>query len=511
MFRTVYANASDIALCQKCPALFGYKIHMNEKNAWQVGIKGNGSYYGSMFHKNIARPFFEAAANPRNPLHAEAVRAVSAGRPELEGFIREKIFIPFMETHSWEYSPEQIMAAARGVSVWAQAMAEFFAEIPSLRTKPTQSMKVVFRKPEQKLQAEYTFSAEGSLVVTGCYDALMFNPDRAEARLFEFKGYAKSDIAVPLSQSLIYAWLIWQYSGIVPSVEIIYLDEEDRKPVVFDPVSVKGMIDAGLPGLFYAAFNTITLRRMPEIMRDKVLCKVCRFSNSCVSDWSAKFRKQGSADAVGTFRKRAGASLVNVCVFFLAAIIITTQAFFFSTSSTQTLAEEAKSMTRRFSMGQKLELALTALESRDLPIIANPASAEAAYSIFSVIGTNIVSSSIGERAYLSFDKVAKVWSDDSRTVFIYDLNYKLINANGTYNKALNSDPWNDVPMPKRLFPPMQPDSHGHYFLVRVLGPAQGIGKKLMYQVLTRRKVYDVSNPMHYYEVKPLTFQEVWYE
>ena len=148
-------------------------------------------------------------------------------------------------------------------------------------------MTAVFHRPEQKLQAHYDFPGEGRLVVTGCYDALMFNPDRAEARLFEFKGYAKSDIAVPLSQSLIYAWLIWEYSGIVPSVEIIYLDEEDRKPAVFNSESVKGMIDAGLPGLFWSAFSTITLRRMPEIMRDKNLCRVCRFSSRCVSDWAA--------------------------------------------------------------------------------------------------------------------------------------------------------------------------------------------------------------------------------
>ena len=491
MFRTVYANASDIALCQKCPALFGYKIHMHEKNTWRVGITGSGSYYGSMFHKNIAKPFFEAASDSGNPLHAEAVRAVSGGsRAELESFIRERIFMPFMDAHSAEYSPDQLMAAAQGVRVWAEAMAGFFAEIPSLRRNPEGCMSVVFLLPEQKLQAEYTFPAEGSLVVTGCYDALMFNPDRAEARLFEFKGYAKSDIAVPLSQSLIYAWLIWQYSGIVPSVEIIYLDEEDRKPVVFDSDSVRSMMDSGLPGLFYAAFSTITLRRMPEIMRDKSLCKVCRFVSRCASDWAGKFRK------------RAGASLVNVCVFFLAAMMITAQVFFFSTTTTETLAEETKAITRRFSMGQKLELALTALESRDLRTITNPLSTEAAYANRAIIGAYI-----GVNGnYDSFDKVAKVWSDDTRTIFIYHLNYALINNNNSYN----GDPWNKVPMPQRLFPPMSNDVY-QYFLVRVIGPEQGIGKKLMYQLLTRRSTYDTSAPEHYYKVEPLTFQEVWYE
>ena len=213
------------------------------------------------------------------------------------------------------------------------------------------------------------------------------------------------------------------------------------------------------------------------------------------------------------FRKKTAASLVNVCVFFLAATMITAQVFFFSTTTTETLAEETKAVARRFSMDRKLELALTALESRDLRTIANPASAEAAYANFSIIGTNIVSSNDPtEKAYKSFDKVAKVWSDDSRTVFIYDLNYKLINSNGVYNNNNDYDPWNAVLPPQRIFPAMQPDTEGHYFLVRVTAPGQGLGKKLLYQVLTRRKVNpDATNPKHSYDVYPLTFQEVWYE
>ena len=482
MFRTVYAAASDIALCQKCPALFGYKIHMNEKNAWQVGIKGNGSYYGSMFHKHIAKPFFEAASDSANRLHAEAVRAVSGGRAELEDFMRENIFIPFMEEHSEEYSPDQLTAAAQGVRVWAEAMAAFFAEIPSLRRRPEGCMTAVFHRPEQKLQAHYDFQGEGRLVVTGCYDALMFNPDRAEARLFEFKGYAKSDIAVPLSQSLIYAWLIWEYSGIMPSVEIIYLDEEDRKPAVFDPESVKGMIDAGLPGLFYAAFSTITRRRMPEIMRDKDLCKVCRFSSRCASDWAAKFRK------------RAGASLVNVCVFFLAATMITAQVFFFSTTTTETLAEETKAVARRFSMDRKLELAFSVL--RD-----NVNRITSAHVVPAVAFSNKVSP--GEGPFVSFDAAASAWSDDVQQIYIYNLNYTLESLDYA-NKPEVANAWDRVAQTphKVIFPPMSADR----FLVRVLSPGQGLGKKLMYQVLVSR-----DSSVTPYKVTPLTFQEVWYE
>ena len=132
MLRICYTTVSDLAVCQRCPALFGYKVHRHEKDAWLQGIKGRGDYYGSMFHKNIARVFFEAAADPFNPLHAALARAISGGRAELEEFVRENIFMPFVEKYSGRYTSGQIMAAAEGVRVWVKAMHEFFMEIPSL-------------------------------------------------------------------------------------------------------------------------------------------------------------------------------------------------------------------------------------------------------------------------------------------------------------------------------------------------------------------------------------------
>ncbi|MBQ6773420.1 MAG: hypothetical protein IJP48_05070 [Synergistaceae bacterium] len=214
--RKVYTTVSDIALCQKCPALLAYKIHMGFKSAFRVGIKGSGDPYGTIFHKNIAQVFFEAAANPRNHLHGEIIHAVSGGFRSLENVIRDKIFLPFIDANSRNLTSGQIISMASGVRVWVRAMSEFFRGIRSLTQE-------VFIRPELRLQGEYTFMNADSLVITGRYDALLFNPDRGEARLFEFKGYNKSDIVVPLSQSLVYSWLIERMTGITPSVEIIYL------------------------------------------------------------------------------------------------------------------------------------------------------------------------------------------------------------------------------------------------------------------------------------------------
>ena len=185
MKRICFVNVSNLAICQRCPALFAQKIHNGKKSVWKIGIQGNGEAYGSIFHKNIARPFYEAAAHTGNSLHMKIARAISSGT--LEDLVREKIFIPFVAKNSQKLSSGQLLAMAQAVTVWVKAMSDYFINIPSLINNPEKNMLTVFKIPEQKLKSFYDFD-EGRLIIVGCYDALMFNPDRAEARLFESKG-----------------------------------------------------------------------------------------------------------------------------------------------------------------------------------------------------------------------------------------------------------------------------------------------------------------------------------
>ena len=495
MFRVCYTNVSDLAVCQRCPALFGYKVHRHEKDAWLQGIKGRGDYYGSMFHKNIARVFFKVAADSNNRLHAKLGRAISRGEAELEEFFRENIFMPFVEKFSGRYTSGQIMAAAEGVRVLVRAMHDFFLEIPSLRRNPERTMSTIFLEPEQKLQSCYDFRGEGRLIVTGCYDALMFNPDKAEARLFEFKGYAKSDAAVPLSQSLIYAWLIEKYSGIVPSVEIIYLDEEDRKPDIFSPASVRSMIASGLPGLFYAAFSTIILRRLPEMVKNKDFCNKCKFKDECLSDWAGKFR-------------RRGASLINVIVFMMAAIMITAHVFFFSALSSENRALQAETLQRRFQFDRVLNYAIDTISG---DITSNDTSPNVAkYDMFS-------------KDYNSSEHNPRLKHELSGDIYvsIHDLNYTLNSFETSkymdeIQKVDNQIKNAKAIIPTRIFPPMMPEDSGdiRYFLVRVYGTEKTYGerlasdgkKELMYQVLVKRDARKHGSD----RAKVLSFQEVWY-
>ena len=448
MLRKCYINVSDLAVCQRCPGLLVYKLHYGQKDAWQVGIQGSNYFYGSMFHKDIAQVFFEAAASPGNVLHAGIIHAVREGHAELEELVRRNIFMPFVMRRSETLQAEQLQAMARGVSVWIRAMSEFFRSIPSLMRYPEGNMQTVFIEPEQKLQAGYNLDAERRLVITGCYDALLFNPDKAEARLFEFKGYAKSDITVPLSQSLIYSWLIEQKTGIVPSVEIIYLDDGDKEPDVFSSDSVRDMMRSGLPELFSAAFDIISLRRRPEILRDKKLCDECKFNRTCKRDYDYAFMKGQ--------KRRPGASLVSVMVFFMMAVIITAQVYFFTTLSLDDSIEDMNITAIRL----KLE---NVIDSGKLAI-KGTASASLTFSTDVISGLTLYTDFHGKTGKLHYNDTYHTWDNSQPTSGkingdIYNLHYTFPASGGDTVNADN----------KRIFATISPDSPFTSYDIQVSG------------------------------------------
>ena len=530
---THYITVSDLALCQRCPALLTYKLHYGQKNAWRIGIQGSGFPYGSMFHENIARVFFEAAAHPRSILHAKIVRAVSGGVYSLESMVRNDIFMPFVSRYSGGLTAGQLMAMARGVGVWVRAMSEFFRCIPSLMRYPEGSMNTVFIEPEQKLRGFYDLEG-GRLIITGCYDALMFNPDRAEARLFEFKGYRKSDITVPLSQSLIYSWLIERLTGIVPSVEIIYLDEEDKAPDIFDSNSVKGMINAGLPDLFRSAFDIISRRRRPEILRDNKLCSVCKFRGTCRNDYDNAFMK-----------RRLGASMVSVLVFFMMAAVITAQVYFFTTLSLGDSIEEREILTKRIMLERLIDSADKALHKVSL---YNATSTQKSYSTSFYETTALQNSDLNPAGKFSMDEPS------GYHVRVHNLNYTFPSDSDTINKYVKKEDTEADKMNRRVFAAMPPDNpytskdiKGHtsqdaelsdtqktaifnkisndnrlkvrqYYLIRAY-TATTTERNLMHQVLVRSEDVFVSGDesestyltnKDKAKLETLTYMEVWY-
>ena len=454
MPNTCYITVSDIAICQRCPMLLAYKIHEGYKYAWRVGMKGNGDYYGSLFHKYIAQVFFEAASNPRNKLHKTILEATTNGTAALEEMIREEIFLPFITKYSGRMTSGQITSMARGVTTWVKAMYDFFREIPSL----TKDAETIFIKPEGDLQGNFDFKDgdfEGRLAIKGRYDALMFNVDKREARLFEFKGLKKSDVTVPLSQTLIYSWLLYKSTGIIPSIEIIYLDEDE--PIIFTSQTVRAMIISALPELFTTVYNVISLRRAPEILTDKELCKSCRYKTKCEASAKNLFR-----------RKRVGASLLSVLIFFMAAMMIMTQAFFFATNSSESLIEERELVGIRMKLANKVEEGKSWL---------------AKYTSTHTLNENIEANNFYKKTMI-YSKPD--YENGEICLSINDLNY-----------TLKTDDYPTPKMHEKVFAAMGDG----YYLIRAYTKIPKVKTSLMYQVLVHKNGGTVTTK---------SYEEIWY-
>ena len=227
-------SATDLALCQRCPRLLAYKA-AGRRSAWRVGIEGSGERYGSLFHRHIAEAFFSEMGDADAPGHEAMRRLLSSpdkGLSEgLAELIRTRYFNPFLAEHGGGLKADGVMAMANGTEVWVRDLASVLEAIPSLRREPERAMPRVFSGVGRTLSAPYAYRDGMSLKVTGRCDALIFNPDSGGACLFEFKGYRPTDPTVALSQSLIYAWLVENATGVLPSVRLVYL--EGGEPFAF--------------------------------------------------------------------------------------------------------------------------------------------------------------------------------------------------------------------------------------------------------------------------------------
>ena len=295
-------SVSDAALCQRCPRLLAYRGE-GERGAWKVGIEGSGEKYGSLFHKHIAGAFFDAAADPQNSLRGE-IRAVLTGdiagrtpiRERLEELIRTRFFLPFLDRYAPKLGTGRVLSMARGTSIWSGCMADFLAGIPFDRLDPDEAMDRVFLRPERTLQATYVSSDGRVLELSGRYDALLFNPDSCEATLFEFKGYRCSDPSVALSQTLIYAWLIQNATGILPAVQVVYLEEE--RPGVFPSSEVASMMSA-LPSLFDVVLDVLERRLPLPVAVNSELCLRCPWNGDCAGDWGMTAKPSTAPESMG--------------------------------------------------------------------------------------------------------------------------------------------------------------------------------------------------------------------
>jgi len=275
-------TATELCLCQRCPRLMAYH-KKGEKNVRLVGYTGTGASYGKLFH-DLAGKFYKDVAEGSLPELTEVFRGeMSEVKVRLDDLIRTRYFTPFLAEKSANLKYENLMALAKGTEFWIHCLADFLSGIPSLLAFPKKYLSAVFHQPEKILSAAYPYpDGRAALEVSGKYDCLLFNPDMNEAALFEFKGFKSTDVTVELSQTLVYAWLVSEATGIVPSIRLIYL--EDDEPRFFPAADVKNML-----GNLVYLFDTVRLvleKRFPiPEASNHELCNNCRFSDRCGADW----------------------------------------------------------------------------------------------------------------------------------------------------------------------------------------------------------------------------------
>ncbi len=281
-----YANVTNLALCQKCPRLAFYAIFMKRKTNF-VGIQGTG-FYGSVFHSKIAARFFDAASDFHSKLNDKIANSLKHGYESFHELIRKDFFFEFVKSEGKNYPSSQIYALAAATETWLKVLWEALSEMPSLMRFPREIMPIVFQKQNSgNMQSSYDLEIDGvqtELTVVGKYDALIFNPDEKQARIFEFKGYKKSDVTVPLTQSVIYAWLVHEKTGIYPEIEIVHLSESENPANIFSSGEVHEMIKSALPNLFETICRMYTLKEIPPKAYDSRLCEQCKYRNFCEAE-----------------------------------------------------------------------------------------------------------------------------------------------------------------------------------------------------------------------------------
>lgn len=201
------------------------------------------------------------------------------------------------------------------------------------------------------------------------------------------------------------------------------------------------------------------------MLHDKNLCEKCKFSTTCEKDMQKIF-----APIVN--KKRRGASMLSLLVFFFAAAMITAQVFFFSNITAEAVKDDREILGVRLQLAKLVEYGKTHLN---------------------LCGTN-------EADYYEFSTKRKSfeqsYNNDTEHLKIYDLSYKyktrLIKKAGFRDSDFDDGEWKNIAIPDRVFPPIP----GH-FLIRAYTEVSD-KRYLMFQVLVDS------------DGKIKTYEEIWY-
>ncbi len=286
-------SVSGLHLCQRCPRLMAYSYSPIGKNrAWRVGLSGSGNLPGSLFHE-IAKKFHkDASGHGDNNKRLAFIAALSSTTGTIETRILEffqiHYFLPFLQVHSEkrDLTVIQMDAVANGLRRWGKYLAGFLEPIIKPGEPVEDIVNKVFHKAEVLLKTTYRYQDKEKFEIRGKPDGLLFDPVNGEAIVLELKCREASDVPEDFAQTILYAWLVKNETGIVPRTEILYLEEEERI-AKFSKLDVTQAM-ANLPLLLNVARNVIEKKKPLPSALNPNLCRQCTFDHTCDRYWGAR-------------------------------------------------------------------------------------------------------------------------------------------------------------------------------------------------------------------------------
>lgn len=280
-------TVSDIHLCQHCPRLLAYS-RIGKKTAF-IGYKGTGNLPGTLFHTFASR--VQKGIVRKGPGREALINALNQDPKKkstcLHEAIKQEYLIPFLTEHGKRLSFENIEAFASACEQWISYLDDFISPHLSSSTDPNLLIDSIFHSSEHLMRLQYIFTDKEILQISGKPDALLFDPETNEPVVLEYKGRKESDPMQDLAQTSLYARLVFESVGIIPRVDILYLEEET--PLVRYPVpTILTLID-NHPSLFSLARNCVTREKLLPKCSDQTLCKTCPFMKTCDLDFGEFF------------------------------------------------------------------------------------------------------------------------------------------------------------------------------------------------------------------------------
>ncbi|HOL42149.1 MAG TPA: PD-(D/E)XK nuclease family protein, partial [Methanospirillum sp.] len=284
-------TVSDLHLCQHCPRLFAYAKLKRRKIPPFIGHLGTGKLPGRLFHTFAhtvqndicARGIIQADIFLKFNQEKEAFSSV------FHRFVKEQYLIPFLEEYANTLPYERIEAFASACEQWIGYLNDFItpnlSEIPDWLTL----LQKIVHSSEYLMKSPYSFPDAEMMQISGRPDAILFDPKTKEAVVVEYKARKESDPLQDLAQTSLYSWLVHTSIGILPRVDILYLEEKQPLVRYFVP-AIQDIIE-NHPSLFQLARDILHGKRPVPQCTSPALCQICPYAHTCDGDFGIPVEK----------------------------------------------------------------------------------------------------------------------------------------------------------------------------------------------------------------------------